>query len=265
MSVHKIATVLCFSGHDPSGGAGIQADIETIKSMGAHPASVITALTVQNTRNVSDFKATETDLFIEQVDTILEDISVKAFKIGMTASAEIVQAIHDVLLRYPDIPVVLDPVLAAGGGGALQTDDTLNAIKSKLLPLATIITPNSIEARRLSGNETDLHQCGKLLMDSGCQHVLITGTHEDEQHVNNLWFSEGQHKESFSWDRLPHEYHGSGCTLASAVAALLAQGLSPFTAVYEAQEFTWNSLHAGYQVNQHGQYIPNRFYWTADD
>lgn len=257
-------TILCLSGFDPSGGAGIQADIESIVSMGGHAVPVITALTVQNTLNVSYFQAVETQLFNDQIEKLLEDVPVKAIKIGMIGSLNIVESIAKVLQQNSDLPVIYDPVLAAGGGANLIESGMLAAIQELILPQTTILTPNSHEARQLS-NETDLKNCGKKLMQSGCEAVLLTGTHEDEQHVNNLWFSDGQYRETFSWERLPGEYHGSGCTLASAVAALIAQGLDPFNAVNEAQDYSWNTLKHAFKISEGGQLIPNRFYWQHPD
>ena len=257
-------TILCLSGFDPSGGAGIQADIESIASMGGHAVPVITALTVQNTQNVSHFQAVDTQLFTDQVSKLLEDISIKAIKIGMIGSLQIIEAIGEILKNNSDLPVIYDPVLAAGGGADLTESGMLAAIQKLILPYTTILTPNSPEARQLS-NETDLKSCGKKLMDYGCEAVLLTGTHEDNEHVDNLWFYEGQYVETFSWDRLPHEYHGSGCTLASAIAALIAQGLDPFNAVNEAQDYSWNTLKHAFKISDKGQLIPHRLYWQHAD
>ena len=258
-------TILCLSGFDPSGGAGIQADIESIASMGGHAVPVITALTVQNTQNVTRFQAIDAQLFIDQVDTLLEDVSIKAIKIGMIGSVQIIEAISQILKKNSDLPVIYDPVLAAGGGTDLVESGMLTAIQELILPYTTILTPNSPEARQLSG-ETELKDCGKKLMDYGCEAVLLTGSHEDSEHVDNLWFHEGQYVETFSWDRLPHEYHGSGCTLASAIAALVAQGLDAFNAVNEAQDYSWNTLKYAFKISDKGQLIPHRFYWQhADD
>lgn len=256
--------ILCLSGFDPSGGAGIQADIESIASMGGHAVPVITTLTVQNTQNVSSFQAVETQLFTDQIDNLLEDIAVKAIKIGMVGSLGIIESISAVLKQNPDLPVIYDPVLAAGGGTNLTEAGMLTAIQELILPHTTILTPNSPEARQLS-NEKELKDCGKKLMQQGCGAVLVTGTHEDNDHVDNLWFHENQYVETFSWERLPHEYHGSGCTLASAIAALIAQGLDPFNAVNEAQDYCWNTLNHAYKISDKGQLIPNRFYWQHSD
>ena len=257
-------SILCLSGFDPSGGAGIQADIESIASMGGHAAPVITALTVQNTQNVSRFEPLAAKLFSEQINNLLEDVSIKAIKIGMIGSVELIDAISKVLQEYPSLPVIYDPVLAAGGGANFTQSDMLPAIREQLLPYTTILTPNSHEARQLS-NADDLKDCGEKLMQLGCDSVLLTGTHEDKEHVDNLWFHEGKYIETFSWDRLPHEYHGSGCTLASAIAALVAQGLDPFNAVNEAQDYSWNALKHAFKISDKGQLIPNRFYWQHGD
>lgn len=257
-------TILCLSGFDPSGGAGIQADIESIASMGGHATPVITALTVQNTQNVSHLQPVEAKLFTEQVDSLFEDISIKAIKIGMIGSLHIVEAISAILENNPELPVIYDPVLTAGGGANLTETGMLSAIQELILPYTTILTPNSEEARKLS-NETKLEDCGIKLMQQGCEAVLITGTHEDNEHVDNLWFHEGKYVETFSWERLPYEYHGSGCTLASAVAALIAQGLDPFNAVNEAQDYSWNALKHAFKISDKGQLIPHRFYWQHAD
>lgn len=254
--------VLCFSGHDPSGGAGVQADIETLVSHRCHAASVITALTEQDTRNVKKLIPQRPDDIISQAGTLLADLPVKAIKIGLIGHHDTAAAIAAVLARHPRIPVVLDPVLAAGGGAELSTDRLIAAVTDQLLPRTSVLTPNSMEARRLTGL-TDLHDCGLALLDKGCEYVLITGTHETSPAVSNQLFHDGRLLETFTWDRLPDSYHGSGCTLASAVAALVAQGLAPFQAVMEAQEYTWNALQTAYRPGQ-GQHNPNRFFWIDD-
>ncbi len=254
--------VLCFSGHDPSGGAGVQADIETLVSHQCHAASVITALTEQDTHNVKKLIPQKPDDIISQATTLLADLPVKAIKIGLIGHHDTAAAIHAILTRHPQIPVVLDPVLAAGGGAELASERLIAAVTNLLLPCTTMLTPNSEEARRLTGL-TDLHDCGLALLDKGCDYVLITGTHETSPAVSNQLFHGGRCLETFTWDRLPASYHGSGCTLASAVAGLIAQGLDPFQAAMEAQDYTWHALEAAYQPGQ-GQHNPNRFFWIDD-
>ncbi|MSP28112.1 MAG: hydroxymethylpyrimidine/phosphomethylpyrimidine kinase [Methylococcales bacterium] len=255
--------VLSFSGHDPSGGAGVQADIETLVSHQCHSTSVITTLTEQDTHNVKKLIPQRPEDIISQAQTLLNDIDVNVFKIGLIGHYETALAIHTLLKQYPKIPVVLDPVLAAGGGTELCNEQLLRAITELLLPCTTVLTPNSEEARKLTGL-TDLQDCGLKLLELGCNTVLITGTHEDTPSVSNQLFHDGRCWETYTWSRLPASYHGSGCTLAASIAALLAHGIEPIQAVMEAQDYTWNSLNAAYKVGK-GQHNPNRFFWMDQD
>ncbi len=254
--------VLCLSGHDPSGGAGIQADIETIVSHQCHATSVITALTEQNTHNVIKMLPQPPAAIISQARTILEDMPVKAIKIGLIGHIDTAKAIHSILMEYSSLPVILDPVLAAGGGTTLANNELIDGIIELLLPRTTILTPNSVEARQLAKTD-DLTDCGIKLLELGCEYVLQTGAHEESNAVSNQLFHQGKCIETYTWDRLPHNYHGSGCTLAASIAALMAHGLEVETCMLEAQEYTWNSLNAGYQPST-GQHIPNRLFWMQD-
>ncbi len=252
--------VLSISGHDPSGGAGIQADIETIISHQCHPASIITTLTEQDSRNVKKLIPQQAEHIINQAETLLSDFNIAAIKIGLIGHPDTAIAIKQVLRLCPGVPVVLDPVLAAGGGTELAGRQLIEIIIEHLLPFTTVLTPNSEEARQLT-DCSELSDCGRMLQDKGAQHVLITGTHENSEQVHNRLFMPDNLSETFTWERLPHSYHGSGCTLASAIAALLAQGLDVFTAVNEAQEYTWQALAAAYRPGQ-GQHHPDRLFWV---
>jgi hydroxymethylpyrimidine/phosphomethylpyrimidine kinase len=263
MSQHRARPVVfSFSGHDPSGGAGIQADIETVISHHCHSVGVITALTEQDTHNVKKLLPQQPENIISQSKTLLDDLSVDVFKIGLIGHHDTATAIATILQQHPAIPVVLDPILAAGGGTRLSNDELIKAIRDLLLPHTTVLTPNSEEARQLTGL-TDLTECGLKLLELGCKFVLITGTHEDSAVVSNLLFHDNRLWETYHWDRLPDSYHGSGCTLASSIASLIAQGLAPLPAIEEAQEYTWNSLSDGFQPGN-GQHIPNRFFWLEE-
>ncbi len=255
--------VLTFSGHDPSGGAGVQADIETLISHQCHPVSIITVLTEQDTRNVRQVIPQDPWQLVKQAETLLEDINIQAIKIGLIGHAETARAIHHILSQHPGVPVVLDPVLAAGGGTDLADRSLLDAVNELLLPHTTVLTPNSNEARRLTGLN-DLDECGLELLRKGCEYVLITGSHEHTVEVKNLLFHDNDCEETYSWNRLPHSYHGSGCTLAAGVAALIAKGLDIPQAIAEAQEYTWDALAAGYQPGK-GQYVPNRLFWLEEE
>ncbi len=253
----KKPVVLTLSGHDPSGGAGIQADIETLAALDCHACGVITALTDQDTRNVISVYPQNPERINAQLDTILNDFSVAAIKIGLMGHSSIALAISECLKRYATIPVILDPVLTAGGGSSLSDPDLIRTMQERLFSMTTILTPNSQEARILSSNQKSLETCGQSLLALGCQNVLITGTHESDKDVVNRYFSLKRKTDCFNWERLPHSYHGSGCTLAAAIAGFIALGFDDFSAVEHAQEYTWNTLKNGYQPGK-GQYIPDR-------
>jgi hydroxymethylpyrimidine/phosphomethylpyrimidine kinase len=259
-----IPVVLTLSGLDPTGGAGLQADIEALSSMGCHAAPIITTITVQDTRNVIRFRPVEAELVMEQARAVLEDVPVSAIKIGMVGSVENAEAIHTLLGDYPDIPVILDPVLKAGGGSLLAAEELVEAIRNLLIPRATLITPNSEEARQLAPEADSLAACAEELQDLGCPYVLITGSHEPTTEVINILYGEHQLLDSFPCKRLEGEYHGSGCTLASAIAGLLAQAIDIVDACRHAQEYTWASLQHGYRIGM-GQLIPDRLSWTDQD
>lgn len=262
--------VLTFAATDPTSGAGLQADILTIASMGCHPLSVVTAVTVQDSGGVDDVQPVESELLADQARTVLEDMPVAAFKIGLLGSVENIAAIAEIVSDYPDIPLVFDPVLASGRGDELASEDMLEAIRELLLPQTTILTPNSLEARRLvtdDDNEKDdptLVECSRRIIKLGCEYVLITGTHEHTPKVINSLYGERGLVRHDQWPRLPGIYHGSGCTLASAIAALLANGLPMEEAVREAQEYTWEALKKGFRPGM-GQFIPDRLFWARDD
>jgi hydroxymethylpyrimidine/phosphomethylpyrimidine kinase len=259
--------VLSFAATDPTGGAGIQADLLTLSSMGCHALTVVTAITVQDTAGIEDVLPIEGDWVTDQARVLLEDMPVAAFKIGLLGSVENCAAIAEVVSDYPDVPLVLDPVLASGRGDEMATDDLIEAIRELLIPQTTIITPNSLEARRLADDGSDeqrsLEDCAKRILEMGCEYVLITGTHENTPQVINTLYGQQGVIRSDSWERLPGSYHGSGCTLASAIAATLANGLDIPEAVREAQEYTWQTLNAGFRPGM-GQHIPDRFFWARE-
>jgi len=225
---------------------------------------VITTLTIQDTRDVIGYTPLDGALITEQARAVLEDIPVNAFKLGLLSSTEAIEAIHTILNDYPEIPVVTDPVLATGGGTLLADDEVVDAMNELLLPLTTVLTPNSNEARLLAPEADSLSACAMALLDKGAEFVLITGTHENTPTVVNSLYSNRRLIETFNWDRLDGEFHGSGCTLASSIAGLLAQGMEPFSAIHEAQEYTWQALAEGYRIGM-GQQLPNRLFWAREE
>lgn len=258
--------VLSFAASDPTGGAGIQADLLSIAGMGCHPLSVITAITVQDTTGVEDVLAMDAGWVEDQARAVLEDMPVAAFKIGVLGSVENITAIAEVVADYPDVPLVFDPVLASGRGDQFSSEDMVEAIIELLLPQTTLLTPNSLEARRLAeldddSSMPDLPECARRLLGAGCEYVLVTGTHENTAKVANTLYGSHGVVRNDQWQRLPGNYHGSGCTLASSIAAALAQGLAMEQAVLEAQEYTWKALAAGFRPGM-GQFIPDRFFWA---
>jgi hydroxymethylpyrimidine/phosphomethylpyrimidine kinase len=260
--------VLTFAGSDPSGGAGMQADILTLASMGCHPLSVLTAITVQDTLGIEGIMALDAEWVADQARCLLEDMPVDAFKIGVLGSVENIAVIAEILSDYPDVPVILDPIQASGRGDELASEEMTHAVRELLLPQTTILTPNSIEARRLAEADDDVEPslavCAERLLGMGVEYVLITGTHESTPQVVNTLYSAQGVVRSDSWQRLPGSYHGSGCTLASAIAAMIANGLELPEAVREAQDYTWQTLKRAYRPGM-GQYLPDRLFWARED
>jgi hydroxymethylpyrimidine/phosphomethylpyrimidine kinase len=247
--------VLTFAASDPTGGAGLQADLLTLAAMRCHPLSVLTAITVQDTCGVESMHAVEADRVRAQAELLLAETRVAAFKIGVLGSALNVRAVAAILEEHPDVPVVLDPVLASGRGDPLSDEPMLEALRERLVPQSTVVTPNSIEARRLGG--------ATALLDAGCEFVLLTGTHEPGDEVVNVLYDRGGIVREDRWPRLAGSYHGSGCTLASAIAARLAHGRGVPEAVREAQDYTWQALAAGFRTGA-GQLLPDRFFRAGE-
>ncbi len=255
---------MTFAATDPTGGAGLQADLLTLASMGCHPLSVVTAVTAQDTRGVRALLPLSAKWVADQARALLEEFPVAAFKLGALGSPENAEAVARILADFPGVPVVLDPVLASARGDPLSAGSVIDALRELVAPLTTVATPNSVEVRVLTAANADamtLEACARRLLGFGCRHVLVTGTHEDAPEVvNTLYSATGEVREQ-RWERLPGSYHGSGCTLASAIAARLAGGAEVPDAVREAQEFTWRALASGYRPGG-GQFLPDRFFWA---
>lgn len=260
--------VLTFAATDPTGGAGLQADLLTLASMGCHPLSVATAITVQDTAGVESFLPLDPEWVTDQARCLLEDMPVVGFKVGVLASPDIVSAVAEIVSDYPDIPLVLDPVFASGRGDEFGGERVVAAVRALLVPQSTVVTPNVGELRRLAGAEdeegADERECAARVLDHGCEYVLVTGTHAATPAVVNTLYNREGVVRSDSWERLSGSYHGSGCTLASAIAANLARGLDVAESVREAQEYTWQALSKAFRPGM-GQYLPDRLFWARDD
>lgn len=252
------ASVLVFAGLDPSGGAGIQADIEAIGALGAHALPIVTTLTVQDNDRVFAVHPVAASVLREQAQALMAKIDIAAIKIGIVGNSDNAQVIAAVITalraQQPELPVVLDPVLASGQGDALSRENAIH-ILAPLRRLATLITPNLPEAAALCGGQAAPQtHAAQLLQDA--PHVLIKGAHAQGEQIHNHWFSRTLQR-SWQWPRLPGEFHGSGCTLASAIAALLAQGQPMDEAIERAQIFCQRTLDDAYVIAA-GQQIPAR-------
>lgn len=291
--------VLVFAGHDPSGGAGIQADSAAIGALGAHPMAVVTVLTVQDNDHVHEVQPVAAELVRRQAQALIDKMPVAAVKIGILGDSANAGAVAAIVRRLrqqqPDLPVVLDPVLASGHGDVLGHGRALDYL-APLLALATVVTPNLPEARALCTGAVGGIEQAAMLFARGCRHVLIKGGHADAsepeqgQQVVNVWHDAGTSgaygafgassepnvsnasgpstvcypcavpamPREWRWERLPGAFHGSGCTLAAALAALLAHGLEMGAALALAQDYCQRALQNAYAIAA-GQLIPNRF------
>ncbi|QEL66453.1 phosphomethylpyrimidine kinase [Oryzomicrobium terrae] len=310
--------VLTFAASDPTGAGGLQADLLTLASLGCHPLSVLTAVAVQDSAALDALQPVSPEWIDDQARTLLEDMSVGAFKVGRLGSVENAALVAEILADYPDIPVVLDPVALApapvGSGdgprladdlseawgdsweaqwdGELESDRALAAaVAELLLPQATVVTPNRLEARLLAGDlparggedqddagddvegddsvaadpaDDDAAPAAELartLIERGCSHVLFTGVHTPSPDVVNRLYDETGLVHTYRWKRLAGPFNGAGATLSAAIAANLANGLTIQDAVREAQDYCWHALAAGFRAGM-GRRVPDRFFWA---
>ncbi|MGQ9375310.1 hydroxymethylpyrimidine/phosphomethylpyrimidine kinase [Acinetobacter tandoii] len=252
-------TVLCFSGLDPSGGAGLQADIEAIGQSGAHAAIACTALTIQNSQQVFGFEATSKELLLAQAHAVVGDLPIQCVKSGMLGTTDNIAALAEFLREHPEYRYVLDPVLVANSGGSLGDQATLVKAFVELIPLATILTPNTVELRALTG-EQDLEAATQKLFAMGAKAVLVKGGHEDTaDYIRNALYIDGEFVAESHCPRLAGEYHGSGCSLASFIAGRLAMGDELKIAVQHAETWLFGVLKQAETPVPNGQKIPKRF------
>jgi hydroxymethylpyrimidine/phosphomethylpyrimidine kinase len=239
--------VLIAAGSDSSGGAGIQADIKTVTALGGYAATAVTAITVQNTLGVSDIYDVPADIVERQMRAVIDDIGLDAFKTGMLQSREIIEAVERVL-EDVDVPLVVDPVMVATSGDALTNEDTKQSLISLLFPRAALVTPNVEEAEMLAGMEVysldDMRHAARALRDFGAAAALITGGELEKGRLTDLLLTD-EGERLFETERLDTRHtHGTGCTLASAIATGLAQGLSLESAVTRAHAFVQAAIKA---------------------
>ena len=255
---HLAPIILCIGGHDPSGGAGIQADAEAARANGIHAATVVSCLTRQDTQGLRGLWPQPVAEVEAQCRLILADSQVRAIKIGLLGSPDLARWLYQLADEHPELPLILDPVLASGAGQRVANPDLLDQMREHLLGRCHLATPNLPEAQALSCVQAP-DDCAARLLASGCRWLLITGTHDDSPEVINRLYGQDGSQHAWSWPRLPEEYHGSGCTLASAIAARLALGQTIEKAVAAAQDYTWQSLNRATRTGQ-GQWTPNRLF-----
>ena len=245
------------SGLDPSGGAGIQADIQAITSIGAHPLPVLTCLTVQDTRNVYGAEPVSPDLIKQQLECLAQDTPIHAIKTGALGNAEVVEVLVEFVQKHSGVPLIVDPVIKAAGGGDLADDALVTAMKDKLFARAEMITPNGIELAQLGGSDNPA-EAARNLLQTGCESVLATGGHGTGIHIINTLYNHAPEPMEWEVERVgANEYHGTGCTLAAAIAAGRAMGLSPRAAISQAQNYVHRALLHALTVG-HGQKVPDR-------
>lgn len=253
MMLYKYPSVLTIAGSDSGGGAGIQADLKTISALGCFGTTAITAITVQNTRGVTAIHSVPAAVVGGQIKAVLTDIIPAAIKIGMVHSLELVETIAQVLKSYPEIPIILDPVMVATSGDKLIQDDTIMGLKTSLFPISALITPNLDEASILANMPihtiADMRIAGVKIMNLGCKAVLLKGGHLKSTQLTSVYFrADGKVKE-FTFNRVDtNNTHGSGCTLSSAIASFLAQGLDLGLAIAKAQDYVNQAIIYGQDV-----------------
>ncbi len=263
---HKVLTI---AGSDSSGGAGIQADLKTFSAIGCYGMSVITALTAQNTQGVSGIHAVPPAFAVEQIDAVLSDIGADAIKIGMLYSAELIEAVATALKRHAAQKIVLDPVMVAQSGDKLLQDDAVDAIKTYLMPMAEVVTPNLPEAEVLTGqtiqSRQNVESTARVLAKHGSRSILIKGGHGDDNQSTDLLYLAGKdHPVWLTAERIQtRNNHGTGCTLSSAIAAYLAQGHDIEKAVQKAKAFMNQAIAAGadYKIGSGHGPVHHFFKW----
>jgi len=242
--------VLIVAGSDSGGGAGIQADIKTVTMLGGYAMTALSALTAQNTLGVSAIHEVPPDFIAEQMRVVLSDIGADAIKTGMLHSSEVIETVSDILQKV-EVPLVVDPVMVAKGGAALLQESAVLTLKKRLVPLAHVLTPNIPEAEALTGiaivDQESAERAAAMLADWGPRAVLMKGGHmragEHEETVTDLLFERGKPMETFTSPRLHTDHtHGTGCTLASAIATGLAQNLSIRESVERARAYVWQAI-----------------------
>ncbi len=249
VSPNRVPTALTIAGSDSGGGAGVQADLKTFAAHRVYGMSAITAVTAQNTLGVYAIHDVPPEVVTRQIELVLDDIGAGAIKTGMLSSAATVDSVANVLSRYCGIPLVVDPVMGSTSGSALLNGDAIEALRERLFPLATIITPNIPEAEALTGLHIDtpsgVRRAAEALYIPGGPAILIKGGHFDAPTATD-WFFDGDHWREFSAPRIDtRNTHGTGCTYSAAIAARLALGLPLAEAIALAKQYVSGAISRG--------------------
>ena len=255
MKRHSADTVLLFSGLDPSGAAGVSADIETINQFGITPLPIITTLTVQNTQNVTFLEATNNSLIQAQFKSIKEDIDFKVVKIGLLGSSSQIKAIAKLLINRTDLSIVLDPIIVSSSDNELSTDSMIEVMRNDLIPLCSLLTPNLSELSSLAPGLNEQSAVASLK----CPWVLVTTSDSSEVEIEHRLYHHSNLVSKFTYKKLPGNYHGSGCTLSSAISALIATDVSVEDSCRRALDYTYQTLLNAKKLGKM-QYHPNRTY-----
>ncbi len=259
-------TVMTIAGSDSGGGAGIQADLKTFSALGVFGTSTLTAITAQNTVGVTAIYELPTDIIAAQIDAVLSDIGANAVKTGMLSSASIVVTVADSIRRHGVANLVVDPVMVAKSGDRLLRQEAVGALRTDLVPLATVVTPNIPEAEDLTGisvsTDADVRRVAQAIIDMGAKSVVVKGGHRDGP-PTDVYYDGNQYLE-FTTERIPtSNTHGTGCTFASAIAAFLAHGNTVPQSVELAKEYVTAAIRASYPLGKgHGPLHHFHAFWT---
>ncbi|MDR3290194.1 MAG: bifunctional hydroxymethylpyrimidine kinase/phosphomethylpyrimidine kinase [Rickettsiales bacterium] len=253
---------LTIAGSDCSGGAGIQADLKTFSAIGVYGMSVITSVVAENTSRVISIQNVDVDIINDQIDAVFEDIEVDGLKIGMLSSIKIMEIVAKKLLQYKPQNIVIDPVMYAKGGSALMGEDCINTLIKKIIPFATLLTPNIPEAEKISGKKIDdiktMEEVAKIIHEMGCKNVLMKGGHLKDDATDILY--DGNEFYYYKQEKInTKNTHGTGCTLSSAIASYLALEFPINVAVTKSKEYITGAIKNSLPIGK--GYGPTNHFW----
>lgn len=266
MSEYTYPIVLSIAGSDSGGGAGIQADLKTISALGCFGTTAITALTAQNTLGITDIHPIPVDFVKVQINAVMDDLKPSAIKIGMVHSAELAVGIAEVLSKYPDVPIIFDPVMVATSGDRLIAGDIVETLKEHLFPVAELLTPNMDEAAVLAGIEirtlSDMRVAALRIMRYGCNSVLIKGGHLKGPDLFDVYLDKEDNERIYRSSAVDTiNTHGTGCSLSSAIASFIALGNDINTSITNSKNYIQNAIEQGRNVKTGSGHGPiNHFF-----